>query len=143
MPCAALADAVVATSGDVYVDSASLVDSYQSSQGTYGGSNVGSSAVVQAGASIVNNGGVINGREIQGSPSTLAIVPVPAGAINLPIGSSSPGWLNINGASDSITLAPGNYVAAGINVSYPGVDYHLAAGPRGHLGDGESQPWGG
>jgi hypothetical protein len=120
VPCAALAMAVVSSTGDIYLNSASTVDSYQSNQGHYGGSNVGSGAVVQAGASIVNNGGVVHGSAIQSSPSSLAIVPVPAGAINLPLGSSSPGWLNINGASDSISLAPGNYVAAGVNVNYPG-----------------------
>jgi len=47
-------------------------------------------------------------------------VPVPAGARNLPIGSSTPGSLNINTAAQSITLAPGNYVAANITVNAPG-----------------------
>jgi len=120
VPCVALASAVTATAGNVYINSDSTVDSYQSSQGAYGGSNVGSGAVVQAGTSIVNNGGVVDGTEIQNTPSGLSIMPVPAGAVNLPIGSISPGNLNINGASDSITLAPGAYVAADINVSYPG-----------------------
>jgi hypothetical protein len=120
VPCAALADAVISTTGNIYLNAATLVDSYQSSQGTYGGTNVGSSAIVQAGVSIVNNGGVVDGTEIQNAPSSFAIVPVPAEAINLPIRSTSPGDLNINGASDSITLAPGAYVVANVNVSYPG-----------------------
>jgi hypothetical protein len=120
VPCAALADAVISTTGAIELNAATLVDSYRSSQGAYGGSNVGSSAIVQAGTAIVNNGGVVDGTEIQNTPSGLSIMPVPAGAVNLPIGSISPGNLNINGASDSITLAPGAYVAADINVSYPG-----------------------
>ncbi len=120
LPCAALASAVTATTGNVFSNAASLVDSYQSSQGAYGGSNAGSSAQVQAAAAIVNNGGVVDGTEIHDAASSLAVIPVPAGAINLPLGSTAPGNVVINGVSDSITLAPGNYVAANVNVSSPG-----------------------
>ncbi len=97
-----------------------LVDSYQSSVGAYGGSNVGSAAVVQAATTISNNGGVVRGTLRPNTPAGLAVVPVPAGARNLPLGSTTPGSLNINNAAQSITLAPGNYVAANINVNAPG-----------------------
>jgi hypothetical protein len=69
----------------------------------------------------------------------LGVVPVPAGATNLPLGSTSPGNL-IYGVSDSVTLAPGVYVAANINVNYPGSISIFAAGSRGHLGDRHPQP---
>src|SRR6185437_9792441 len=42
VPCAAWADAVVANTGNVLVGASTLVDSYQSSLGAYGGTNVGS-----------------------------------------------------------------------------------------------------
>jgi hypothetical protein len=120
VPCAAWADAVVANTGSVVVGGGTLVDSYQSSLGAYGGSNVGSAAVVQAATTITNNGGVIHGTLKQHAPAGLAIVPVPAGAKNLPLGARTPGAVNINTAAQSITLAPGNYVAASISVSAPG-----------------------
>ena len=120
VPCAAWADTVVANTGNVTVGAGTLVDSYQSSRGAYGGTNVGSAAVVQAGTTITNNGGVIRGTQRQHTPAGFAIVPVPAGAKNLPLGAPSPGSLNINSAAQSITLAPGNYVAANVTVSAPG-----------------------
>ena len=120
VPCAAWADAVVGNTSNVVVGGGTLVDSYQSSVGAYGGSNVGSAAVVQAATTITNNGGVIHGTLKQHAPAGLAIVPVPAGAKNLPLGARTPGAVNINTAAQSITLAPGNYVAASINVSAPG-----------------------
>jgi uncharacterized linocin/CFP29 family protein len=129
VPSAALADAIIASTGSVTLNSGTLVDSYQSSQGAYGGSNIGTSGAIQAATSIVNNGGVVHGSQTQNSPANLPIVPVPAGAQNLPLGSSSPGSLNINDASSSITLAPGNYVAANINVNFPGAITISPAGP--------------
>jgi hypothetical protein len=120
VPCAAWADAVVANTGNVLVGASTLVDSYQSSLGAYGGTNVGSAAVVQAATTISNNGGVIHGTLRQHAPAGLAVVAVPAGAKNLPLGARTPGSLNIGTAAQSITLAPGNYVAANVNVSAPG-----------------------
>jgi hypothetical protein len=120
VPCAAWSVAVAGNTGNVIVDSASLIDSYNSSLGPYGGTNVGDSAIVQAATSITDNGGVIKGSQRQGTPSGLAVVPVPAGAINLPLGSGSPGSLNINNAAGDITLAPGDYVVANVNVNSPG-----------------------
>src|SRR5690348_819251 len=42
VPCAAWADAIVGNTGGVVVGARTLVDSYQSSLGAYGGTNVGS-----------------------------------------------------------------------------------------------------
>jgi hypothetical protein len=120
VPCPAWADAVVGNSSNVSVGASTLIDSYQSSLGAYGGTNVGSAAVVQAATTISNNGGVIHGIQKQHAPAGFAVVPVPSGAKNLPLGSSAPGTLSIGSAAQSITLAPGNYVAANINVNAPG-----------------------
>ncbi len=117
--CAAIGNAITSTTGNVYSNAASLVDSYQSSVGAYGGSNIGAGANVQAVASIVARGGVINGTELVNAPSSLALVPVPAGAVKLPRGSTTPGNVNLNTASDILTLAPGNYVVASLNVNSP------------------------
>ena len=81
---------------------------------------MGNNGRVQAALSVVNAGGVVNGPEFVNSPANLAVIPVPTGAINLPRGSAAPGNVNINIASDSITLAPGNYVVANLNVNYMG-----------------------
>jgi hypothetical protein len=120
VPCAAWSDTVVANTGSVSLGAGTLVDSYQSSLGAYGGTNVGSAAVVQAATTIANNGGVIHGTQKQHAPAGFAVVPVAAGARNLPLGASAPGTLSIGSAGQSITLAPGNYVAANINVTAPG-----------------------
>jgi len=119
VPCAARAATVVANTSNVIIGRGTLVDSYQSSVGPYGGSNVGSAAVVQAATTISNNGGVVRGTLRPNAPAGLAVVPVPSGARNLPLGSTSPGSLNIGNAAQSITLAPGDYVAANINVNAP------------------------
>jgi hypothetical protein len=110
----------VANTSNVIVGAGVLVDSYQSSLGAYGGANVGSAAVVQAATTISNNGGVIHGTQKQHAPAGFAIVPVASGAKNLPLGASTPGTLTISSAAQSITLAPGNYVAANVTVSAPG-----------------------
>src|SRR5579871_3889108 len=120
VPCAAWSDTVVGNTGNVLVGARVLVDSYQSSVGAYGGSNVGSAAVVQAATTISNNGGVIHGTQKQHAPAGFAVVPVPTGAKNLPLGARAPGALNISTAAQSITLAPGNYVATSVTVSAPG-----------------------
>jgi hypothetical protein len=120
VPCAAWSYAVVANTGSVTLNAATLVDSYQSSAGPYGGQNVGSSAIVQAANVIVSNGGIVKGGQTQSSQSGFPALPIPAGATNLPLGSGSPGSLNINSAGDSITLTPGDYIAENINVSSRG-----------------------
>jgi hypothetical protein len=120
VPCSAWADTVVANTSNVIVGARTLVDSYQSSLGAYGGNNVGSAAVVQAATTITNNGGVIHGTQKQHAPAGFPVIPVPTGATNLPLGARTPGSLNINSVVQSITLAPGNYVAANVTVSAPG-----------------------
>jgi len=128
VPCAARANAVIANTGNVYLNSNSLVDSYQSTLGAYGGSNVGNKGAVVAAMRVADNGGVVHGSTSQHSPAGLPVVPVPAGAKNLPLGSSSPGSLDINSSGQRITLAPGNYVAANISVNSPGA---IAISPPG------------
>jgi hypothetical protein len=120
IPCTGLADAVIANTGSVYSNSGTLVDSYHSGAGPYGGTNVGSDGNVVAAMTIFHNGGVIHGTQTQHSPSGLTVVPVPQGAIPLPLGSRAPGSVNINNAAQSITLAPGSYVAQNVNVNFPG-----------------------
>lgn len=128
VPCNAWANAVIANSGKVTLNSQSTVDSYRSTAGAYGGTNVGSGVVVQAATTITNNG-VVKGQLLPSSPAGLAVVPVPSGAIKLPLGAAAPGSLNINTAASSITLAPGNYVAANISVNFPGAITVAPAGP--------------
>jgi hypothetical protein len=120
VPCAARATAVVANTSNVVIGRGTTIDSYQSSLGAYGGSNVGSAAIVQAGTTISNNGGVVRGTLRPNTPAGLAVVPVASGARNLPLGSTTPGSLNISTAAQSVTLAPGDYVAANLNVNAPG-----------------------
>jgi hypothetical protein len=120
VPCAAWADAVVANTSNVSIGASTLTDSYRSSLGAYGGTNVGSAAIVQAAGSIWNNGGVVKGTLKPRAPAGFSVAAVPAGAKNLPLGAGSPGTLSISTAAQSITLAPGNYVAANLNVSAPG-----------------------
>jgi hypothetical protein len=65
VPCAAWSYAIGTNSGNAsFVNSQTLVDSYSSGAGPYGGANVGSNAVVQAAGSIVNNGAV-DGRRLR------------------------------------------------------------------------------
>jgi hypothetical protein len=131
VPCAAWGYAIGTNGGNVVMlNSQTVVDSYSSSAGAYGGANVGSNAVVQAAGSIINNGAVVRGAQRPNAPVGLPVVPVPSGAIKLPLGSSSPGSLNINTASQSITLAPGNYVAANITVGSPG---RISISPAGQV----------
>jgi hypothetical protein len=130
VPCAAWSETVVGNTGNIIVGARTLVDSYQSSLGAYGGTNVGGAAVVQAATTVTNNGGVIHGTLKQHAPAGFAIVPVPSDAKNLPLGAPTPGGLNINSAAQSITLAPGNYVATNVNVSAPGA---IKVSPAGQV----------
>jgi alpha-tubulin suppressor-like RCC1 family protein len=110
VPCAALGKAVIGNTGQVLLNANSLVDSYQSSLGPYGGANVGNAGNVQAATQIiVNSGGVINGTRTPNTPAGLAVVPPPAGAINL-------GNLNL-GSGQTRTLAAGDYVASNVSLN--------------------------
>lgn len=113
--------AIIANTGSVHVGSGARVDSYASSSGPYGGSNVGQRGSVRAATTITTSGtGIIQGNRVSDSPAQLAIVPVPAGARNLPLGASAPGSVNINTLGQSITLRPGSYVVNNLNVNFPG-----------------------
>jgi hypothetical protein len=130
IPCAAASYAVASKTGPITLNAASLVDSYQSSAGGYGGQNVGEGAIVQAAGTINNTGGVVKGVQRSNTTSAFPAIPVPPGATNLPLGSSAPGALNINIPSDSITLAPGNYVVANLNVNFQGA---IKVAPAGQV----------
>jgi hypothetical protein len=120
IPCLARADAVIADTGRVFADEHSLVDSYQSSLGEYGGANIGSNGNVQAAGAIVVEGGTIRGSKLENSPAGLLDLLVPTNARPLPLGAHSPGRLNIHDHHDSITLRPGNYVAKDVDLDFPG-----------------------
>jgi hypothetical protein len=122
IPCSAKVNAITGATGNVtlMVNSAALVDSYTSANGPYGGSNINSHGNVMAAGTITNNGGVINGQQFPNTPSNLPLPAIPSSAVNLPIGSPSPGNLYIDQVANSITLAPGSYVVQNMNVSYPG-----------------------
>jgi hypothetical protein len=128
VPCVAWANAVVANTGNVMLNAGALIDSYQPAVGPYGVANTGSAANVEVATTLTNNGGIIHGGVTQNLPAGLSVIPVPTGATNLPLGSSSPGSLNINTASDDITLGPGDYVAANISVNSPGA---IKVSPQG------------
>jgi RHS repeat-associated protein len=129
IPCAARAEAVIANTGNVFSNSGSLVDSYQSSVGPYGGTNIGTSGNVQAAETIVHNGGIIHGAQTPDVAAGLAVVPVPAGATNLPLGSKTPGSVDITTAAESLTLAPGSYVVANLTVGAPAAITVSPVGP--------------
>jgi hypothetical protein len=123
VPCAARANAVIANTGIVSMDERSVVDSYRSARGPYGPGNEGnegSHGTVRAAESIVHRGGTIYGLQIEHSPAGLKEVPIPANAQFLPIGSHVPGNLHIHDPHDSLSLRPGNYVAADLDLEFPG-----------------------
>ena len=117
VPCAAKAGAITAVTGNVTVNGG-VVDSFQSSLGGYGGSNIGSNGNVVAKQSIlVQNNAIIRGTRTPNTASSMPLLSVPAGATKLPLGASQPGSVNLN--SGSLTLAPGNYVVRDLNVNAP------------------------
>lgn len=126
--CAARASTVVANTTNVIVNAGTLVDSYDSSVGNYGAPNVGAAAVLQAGTTVLRNGGTIKGSVIQRAPAGFPALAVPSGATKLPFGASSPGSLNINGPSDSLLLSPGNYVVRDLNINGQGTVGIIATG---------------
>lgn len=129
--CGAKGNAITATFEDasIIINSGAMVDSYRSSDGAYGGTNTGSDGNVVAAGAITNNGGTINGRENPNTPSELAMPSIPSDAAYLPGGASAPGNLNINQASESVTLAPGAYLVQSLNVNSPGKITIAPAGP--------------
>ncbi len=120
IPCTARVTVVTANTGKVVAQGNSRVDAYDSSKGSYGGSNVLAAGTVRAATTVDVLGGTITGGISPNSPGNFLPIPVPAGARNLPLGAGSPGTVNINGTQDSITLAPGNYVVNNLNVNSPG-----------------------
>ena len=120
VPCSAWQKTVDANTSNISIGAGTLIDSYQSILGAYGGANTGSAALVQAATTISNNGGVVRGTLRPRTPGGFSVVPIPTGAKNLPLGARTPGSVGIGSAADSITLAPGDYVAANFNVSAPG-----------------------
>jgi CubicO group peptidase (beta-lactamase class C family) len=125
-PCAAPGNAINAGAGNVTLGSGTLVDSYSSILGPYGGTNVEYNGTVQAAQAIVFNGGVLNGAAVTWGPPNLSVIPIPSGATNLPLGAARPGMINLS--SGKLTLAPGNYVASSISINGPGT---LAVSPTG------------
>jgi hypothetical protein len=108
LPC--LAYAIQASTGDSTFVGNGLVDSYDSSLGNYGGSNVGGMGGVRAGGNIVLGAGAqINGTQVPQAPEALTPVPVPTGAVNL-------GDLSIHGNQPYI-LTAGDYVVDSLSIS--------------------------
>jgi len=123
VPCAARANAVIANTGSISMDEQSLVDSYRSARAPYGPGNIGnegSEGTIRAAGVIAHKGGAIYGLQIENSPAGLGDVPIPANAQNLPRGSKVPGSVHIHDKNDSLWLRPGNYVAADIDLDFPG-----------------------
>jgi alpha-tubulin suppressor-like RCC1 family protein len=109
-PCLARATAVIADTGSVVLNAGSVVDSYQSSLGPYGGANVGSAATVRAASSItVNSGAVVRGMLMPNSPAGLQTMQPPASAIPL-------GNVLVN-SWQTRTLTAGSYVATGLTLN--------------------------
>lgn len=131
--CEARGTTLVANTSNIILNSGTLVDSYDSAAGDYGAPNVGDDALVLAGTNVLNNGAIVEGSVLEYAPAGFPVVAPPADAINLPLGSSSPGWLNVNGSWDSIELEPGDYVVQGMNINGSGaIDID---------GDGEVRIW--
>jgi hypothetical protein len=129
VPCPARADAVIANTGRVVSSKHSLVDSYNSTLGAYGGANVGSHGTVRAAGEIVKRGGVIKGATIEHSPAGLPEIAVSAIAIPLPLGAKVPGHVELH-KHHSLTLRPGDYIAAGIDLDGPA---EIRVSPAGYV----------
>jgi hypothetical protein len=128
VPCPARIDAVIANTGKVVSSEHSLVDSYNSTLGGYGGTNVGSQGTVRAAGPVVRRG-IINGPVLEHSPAMLPEIPVSPIARPLPLGARVPGRLKLDG-HQILTLKPGDYVAAGIDLDWPA---EIRVAPIGHV----------
>ncbi len=130
VPCPARADAVIANTRRVDSLRHSLVDSYNSTHGAYGGVNVGSHGTVRAAEAIVKRGGVIKGSMIEHSPAGLPEIAKSPIAIPLPLGAKFPGHLELDKHHQSITLRPGDYIAADIDLDWPA---EIRVSPAGYV----------
>jgi len=120
LSCDARGTAVTAVTGNVTLNGG-VIDSYQSSVGAYGGTNVSANGnVVAKGNIVIQNHGAINGTQTAHASPNMPLPAVPTNATKLPLGSSQPGSVNINGVADSITLAPGVYVVRDLSINSPG-----------------------
>ena len=89
VPCAAWSYAVGTNGGNVAIlNSQSVVDSYSSTAGPYGGTNIGSNALIQSATSIVNNGALIRGTQRQNAPVDWGSSPSRPAQSICPLGSS-------------------------------------------------------
>jgi hypothetical protein len=96
-------------------DANSRVDSYKSSLGAYGGSNIGSQGNVQAGQGIlVQPGGIITGTQLPNTPPYLTPLPTPAGNI------TNLGTLLVS-AGQTLNLQTGDYLATDVTINKGGV----------------------
>lgn len=131
--CTARDRAIVANTTNIIVNAGTIVNSYDSSVGPYGAPNVGAAAVLQAGTTILKNGGTIQGSLIPNAPAGLPALAPPSGATNLPEGASTPGSLNINGPGSNVLLSPGDYVVRDLNIN--------GQGSLNIIGTGEVRIW--
>ncbi len=129
VPCPARADAVIANTSRVVSSRHSLVDSYNSTLGPYGGANIGNHGNVRA-ATVVLKRGVIKGSLIEHSPAGLPDIAMSPIAIPLPLGAKVPGRLHLDRKNQSITLHPGDYIAAGIDLDWPA---EIRVSPLGYV----------
>lgn len=131
--CEARASAVVANTTNIIVNAGAVIDSYDSSVGAYGAPNVGASAVLQAGTTVLKNGGIVRGSVIQNAPAGFPALAAPNNATKLPLGASTPGSINLNGPGVGLILQPGNYVVRDLNIN--------GQGGLGIVGTGEVRIW--
>ena len=90
------------------INSGVTIDSYSSSAGPYGASNIGNNGNVQAATQItVNSGGVVHGTLYPNDPAGFTPVPTPTTYTNL-------GNLNIG---SNMTFQAGNYLVNTLNVN--------------------------
>ncbi len=108
MACFATDKAVIANTGQVISNGQTLVDSYRSSLGPYGGANVGSRGDVQAATTLVRNGGVIHGVASQGVQGRFAPIAPPSCAVAL-------NTFLVN-SGQTATLPGGDYVATSFSL---------------------------
>jgi hypothetical protein len=96
------------------INGSSLIDSYHSSVGPYGGSNITADASIQAGGSItVNAGGVVYGQEISNTPPNLTALPTPSYSF------TNLGSLLVSDGQ-TVSLQAGDYGASSITVNQGG-----------------------
>jgi hypothetical protein len=113
--------ALVCVTGGSLHGSDSLIDSYNSSNGAYGNSNVFNHGDVIARQTIwLNSNAIVNGQRYENTLTGITPVPTPSGSlINL-------GTLLV-GSGETRSLAAGNYKATDITINSNGV--LKAAGP--------------